>query len=88
MNPALITAKKNVESIRKFVNTKVRLGSDLDEAVEQAIAKYYSMRSEDAQADIFAAIRHVFDEHPHDGTGRKLALTEALRRYEIGRIRG
>ncbi|WKC56412.1 hypothetical protein [Stenotrophomonas phage c9-N] len=88
MNPALKTARKNVESIRKFVNNEVRLGADMDEAVEQAIAKYYSLRSEDAQADIFAAIRHVFDEHPHDGIGRKLALTEALRRYEIGRIHG
>lgn len=88
MNPALALAKKNAPRIRDYVSTQVRLGYDMDEAVETAIARCYGSYSEDAQADVFGAIRHVFDEHPHDGVGRGLALREALRRYAIRRITG
>lgn len=88
MNPALIIAKKNVKLIRDYVNQRVRAGDDMDTAVEAAIARYYGQYTEDAQADIFASCRHVFDEHPHDGVGRKIALTEALRQYAIKRITG
>ncbi|QVR48657.1 hypothetical protein [Stenotrophomonas phage BUCT609] len=89
MNPALEQAKKNEPRIRKYVNDRIRYHDvDMDDAVEYAIAQVYGNYSEDAQADVFAAIRHVFDEHPHDGTGRSIALKQALRNYAIRRITG
>lgn len=88
MNPAMEQAKKNEPRIRKYVSERVRLGGDLDGAVEYAIAQVYGNYSEDAQADVFASIRHVFDEHPYDGVGRSIALKQALRNYAIKRITG
>ncbi|QOI69528.1 hypothetical protein XaavBphi31_31 [Xanthomonas phage Xaa_vB_phi31] len=59
----------------------------MDDAVTYAIAQVFFRYSEDAQADVFAAIRHAFDEYPN-GTSRKIAVTGLLRNYSIRRIHG
>lgn len=76
-----------VEILQHRINTRVRLGDDLDEALEDAIKQAFPMRSEDAQADLFAKLRPLLDEYPN-GARRKIALTQALKGYEMGRARG
>lgn len=79
------TAAKNASRLMKYVDIRVVLGDDMDEAVEAAIDKVYMMRSEEARADIFGFIREQFDLYPN-GTTRKIALVNKLRAYEISRI--
>lgn len=81
------TAAKNASRLMKYTDTRVRLGDDVDDAVTYAIDQVYRMRSEDARADIYAAIREQFDLYPN-GTSRKIALVGKLRAYEISRIYG
>lgn len=87
MNPALTYAKRAVDTIERRYNQLIRLDTDKEEAIDEAVAHAYPRRSEDAQADIVATIAHIFDEYP-SGITRKMAMTTALRNYEIARIRG
>lgn len=86
MNPALAKAKKATDNIEREYNNRVR-SADKDEALEFAISRVYGERSEDAQADLFGAIRHLFDDYP-SGITRKMALRSAIRNYEIRRVLG
>lgn len=81
------TAKKNAATIMRHTDVRVRLGDDLDTAVEYAVDQTYRMRSEDARSDIYAFIRETFDLYPN-GTPRRIGLIAKLRAYEISRIYG
>lgn len=91
MNPVLSAVKKKADVLMRRYDQLIRLidTDDVDEArdesVTQALAFAYPERSEDAQADMFGCIRHVFDEYPA-GVQRRMALHTELRKYELGRI--
>lgn len=64
-----------------------RPDADKDSALESVIAKVYSTKSDEVQADIFASLRECFDKY-QSGITRRLALTTALRNYAYKRIHG
>ncbi|QYW01978.1 hypothetical protein CPT_Pepon028 [Stenotrophomonas phage Pepon] len=84
---ATAASKKHAENISRYYDQQLRRGFEKDDAVEYAIRQVWPLKSEDAQADIFAAIRHVFDEYP-SGVSRKIALSSAVEKYRIAYIHG
>jgi len=83
----LSNSTKDAGRLLKYTNQRVVLGDDFDEAITYAVAQVYPRASEDAQADVYAAIRACFDEYPN-GTSRKIAVVDRLRKYQLSRIYG
>ena len=60
---------------------------DREETLTGVIADQYPNLSEDAQADLYAAVYPSFENYP-SGITRRIALTAALRNWSLRRIYG
>lgn len=74
--------KTKADGIVDDTNQKLRNGVELEEALTEAISWHCRYLSEDAQADVFVAVRPCFDEFPH-GTTRRIAVAHALKTNNI-----
>lgn len=79
--------KRAIRMSRQY-DTYLRLhGGDMEDTLTRTIEELYPSLSEDAQADLYAAVYQSFSDYP-SGVTRRIALTSALQSWNLRRIYG